>query len=91
MAAVHRSLLLRDIGVRDHLRSAAGHALAFAVELHRAPADGEVSGRLELLDERRRSRSRPQLSAFRYWLVRMREDRDLSGQSPSLTHTIRHT
>ena len=54
--------------------SAAGNALAFAVELHRAPADGEVSGRLELLDERRRARSRPQLSAFRHGLVRMRED-----------------
>src|SRR5215813_8656218 len=71
---VGSSVLQSDEGCPLILRSAAGNALAFAVELHRALADGEVSGRLELLGERRRARSRPQLSAFRHGLIRMRED-----------------
>src|SRR5258708_5038716 len=48
-AAVSASILLLRLifeVIRDHLFSATGNAPAFAVELHRAPADGEVSGRL---------------------------------------------
>ena len=52
--------------------SASSDTVPFAVELHRASADGEVSGRLELLHERCRARSQPELPAFRDGLVRMR-------------------
>ena len=54
--------------------SASSDALPFAVELHRASADGKMRGALELLDERRGARSRPQFSAFRHGFIRVRED-----------------
>src|SRR5205823_2981931 len=54
--------------------SAAGDALAFAVEFHRALADCEVDGRLDLLHERRRLGVWLKLSAFRRGLVHMRKD-----------------
>src|SRR5882762_5705758 len=54
--------------------SAAGDALAFAVEFHGALADREVGRRLDLLDERRRLGVCPQLAAFRRGLVHVRED-----------------
>src|SRR5215472_676870 len=59
----------------DSLRcSASSGAFPVAVELHRAAAEGEVGGRLELLHERCRARARPELAAFGDGLVRMRED-----------------
>src|SRR5215472_3948617 len=54
--------------------SASGCTFPVAVELHRAAAEGEVGGRLELLHERCRARARPELAAFGDGLVRMRED-----------------
>src|SRR3974377_328459 len=42
--------------------SASRGASPSAVELHRAATEGEVGGRLELLHERRRARSRPELA-----------------------------
>jgi len=59
MAAVHRSLLLRDIGVRDHLRIEHGDTCA--------------------------------LQAQASSIAKRSDPRDLSGQAPSRTHTIRHT
>src|SRR5262249_39633608 len=52
--------------------SAAGDALAFAVEFDGAFADREVGGRLKLLHERRRLAICPQLAAFRCGLVHVR-------------------
>src|SRR5215468_9482074 len=54
--------------------SATGDALAFAVEFHRALADREVGGRLNLLYDCRRLGICPQLAVFRRGLVHVRED-----------------
>src|SRR5947199_8072123 len=54
--------------------SAAGKALAFAVEFHGALADREVGGRLNLLHERRRLGVCLKLAAFGGGLVHVRED-----------------
>src|SRR3989449_11745972 len=54
--------------------SAAGNALAFAVEVHGALADREVGGRLDLLHERRRLGVCLKLAAFGRGLVHVRED-----------------
>src|SRR5205814_9302556 len=54
--------------------SAAGNALAFAVEFHGALADREVGGRLDLLHERRRLGVCLKLAAFGRGLVHVRED-----------------
>ena len=54
--------------------STTGHAAALSVELHGAPADGQVRRRPELVDYRRGTRLRTENSTFRGGLVHMREN-----------------